>query len=423
MRLESRFFLISFVITLLFFYTLNQGVVLSNGNTNVEINQAPWPTNGWSTSISEEQGMDSDLLDQSKSYITMNNLPIKSFVIIKNGYLVYEYYPDPAFDSATKIHIWSVTKAFTTSLIGIAHDQGLIPDISEKILSIFSNWTITNPSWQDELTVENLLEMRSGFVQVKSSQYKNQSDSVQYLLDRDMITPPDTEWSYNHGDAHLLSAMLTIRSNKSASEFAQDNLFNHLGISDFNWEADLQGINIGSSGISLSPLDMAKFGYLYLQNGTWDGRQVISSEWIATATSELSNYTETNDNEGYGYSWGVNPREGYYSTYGKYGQAIFVYPDNDLIIVYTSNFSGETEIGAESLLNIINWYVLPSIQREQDVTTPVQSTKSSEVVQNETPPVQSTKSSEVVISGNSVLMVLFASASGKVVKKKLDPGI
>ncbi|MHA2091004.1 MAG: serine hydrolase domain-containing protein [Candidatus Kariarchaeaceae archaeon] len=401
MGFNRHFLPFSIVTLLLFFCYANPSLSFGSEDSPLfQINQAPWSTIGWTTSTPEDQGMESEILDQVKKYITSNDLPLRSFVIIKNGYLVYEYYPDPAFNSNTKTHLFSIAKPITTTLIGIAVDQGLIAGVNENVLTIFSNWTLTNLSWQNELTVENLLKMRSGFVQAHAFQYSNQTDSIQYLLDRDMVSSPDSVWSYNHGDAHLLSAILSIRSNKSASEFAQDHLFNYLGISDFHWEADLMGINWGSTGIFLNPLDMAKFGYLYIQNGMWDGNQVLSSEWITTATSELTNYQEINRNESFGYSWWINSEEGYYVAKGIFGNRIFVYPDHDLVVVYTSNFLEDLEFGVESIYNINNWFVLPSIK--QDTT----STESSTTETIKTRTSDSTSSSDVIAPMNIVLIAL-----------------
>ena len=119
----------------------------------------------------------------------------------------------------------------------------------------------------------------------------------------------------------------------SALEFAKVNLFAPLGVSDVVWLSDPQGITIGWSRLHLRPLDMAKIGYLFLNEGIWDGEQIISAEWIAESTRP---YIETGFPDEYGYQWWVDHQGRFYFASGYGGQLIVVFPEQNMVIVITS---------------------------------------------------------------------------------------
>jgi CubicO group peptidase (beta-lactamase class C family) len=153
-----------------------------------------------------------------------------------------------------------------------------------------------------------------------------------------MAYEPGEGWTYNSGASHLLSAIVTEATGTPLRDYAMDNLLTPLGIesSDVSWPQDRQGYYWGSGGAGMVPLDMLKFGYLYLNNGTWDGEQIVPSEWVQRSSETLFDF---NDYSGYSYQWWTYPTDivNVLAAVGYQGQFIFVIPELDMVVVFTSS--------------------------------------------------------------------------------------
>ena len=313
-----------------------------------------WPTEGWMNSTPEEQGMDSAKLQEMIDHIADEDLDVHSVIVIRHGYVVLEEYPDPyqgvsrtqAFNGTH--FLYSATKSFSSCLIGIAIDKGYIDNTSQTMLSFFPNYTIANLDERKErVTLRNLLTMRSGLPWEQQSTPFNSPDNdvfqlnfnssggVQYVLDMPMEYEPDEVFHYNSGASHLLSGIVEETTGLSTLDFAAEHLFSPLGIDPYYWYRDRRGVYFGGYDLQLEPLDMAKFGYLFLNNGTWDGEQIVSSEWVNESTTLVSTYY---GERGYAYQWWTMPDLGVFYAAGMYGQYIFVSPEDDLVVVFTSGY-------------------------------------------------------------------------------------
>jgi CubicO group peptidase (beta-lactamase class C family) len=324
-----------------------------------------WPTESWQTSSPETQGMNSQILDQLFQHLHSFEFCYNSFLVIRHGYIVFEAYPNPVYDQDTIHFLASVTKSFTAGIFGIAVDQGLIGGIHDSLLGYFPNRSIANPSpLKDSITIRDLLTMKTGLQWDEGSyayddprnsfvQWMSSDDGVQFVLDLPMVCAPNIKWYYNTGASSMLSALISVTSGGTTLDFAQEYLFNPLGIKRYSWSADSHGINYGGFGLSLLPRDMAKYGFLYLQNGRWEDQQIISASWIAESTYT---YTLFYPGHGYGYHWITYPALNGYAAFGAGGQGIFVIPKYDLVIVVTAE-----EPGGVPFLNLILNYVLPSL--------------------------------------------------------------
>jgi CubicO group peptidase (beta-lactamase class C family) len=300
-----------------------------------------WPTDGWLTSTPEEQGMDSETLADMLMLIQDEDYKIDSLTIVRNGYIVldvaiYPFIPD------TKHFIHSCTKSIISALIGIAIDQGKIKSVDVPLLDFFpSRQTANLDAQKTAITLEDLLTMSTGFRCRDSYLYRweglqdlrSSKDWIQYMLDLPMQEEPGTRFEYCNGASFLLSAILQESTGVSAEEYAREYLFTPLGISDYHWPANPQGISIGWGEMYLRPHDMAKIGYLYLQGGIWEGKQILSAEWVRESTRKHISATLE---DGYGYQWWVH-EAGFYLALGYAGQFIYVLPDKDLIVVFTSD--------------------------------------------------------------------------------------
>jgi len=310
-----------------------------------------WPTVAWRSATPAEQGMNETRLQEMMDLIQTGNHGIDSILVIHNGYLVWEEYPnDILYDSDSPHILYSVTKSVTSTLVGIAIDKGFIQSVDQKVVDFFTEVTIANmDANKSNMTVEHLLTMTAGFEWDEISYgYADSRNSlsqaiasgnyVQYVLDCPMAYVPGTHFTYNTGNTQVLSAIITRATGMSTDVFAQKYLFEPLGITSANWEKDSRGIASGGTNLYLTPRDMAKFGYLFLNNGAWDGKQIVSAYWVQESTRNIGS--------NYGYLWWVNTTFEYYNAAGYLGQRIFIAPGSDLICVITTsrdetNFVGQ----------------------------------------------------------------------------------
>jgi CubicO group peptidase (beta-lactamase class C family) len=319
-----------------------------------------WPTTGWRTSSPESQSMDSAKLDQMAREIDEKKIPIKSVLVIRHGFIVAEKNQFPATKNTT-YELYSCTKSFTSTLVGIMVDQGLLK-LEQPVLSFFPDKTFENVDERKKaMTVENLLTMTSGLEwnegdRVYQEMYTS-ADWVKYVLDKPMAAQPGTQVVYNSGSSHVLSAIVGQAAGMPTLEFARKYLFEPLGIKNptWTWNADSQGNPIGGWGLQLSTRDMAKLGYLFLHEGQWDGRQIVSAEWVKNATTDRMPNKAVGE-DGYGFQWWTIGDKGY-AAQGRYGQIIYVHPELDLVVVMTAQLDNSAPEW-----DLINQYIIPACQ-------------------------------------------------------------
>jgi len=301
-----------------------------------------WPTAGWQTSSPEAQGVDSAKLVEGLQEIKQNGISIHSIWIVRGGFVFLDAYFYP-YDGSYYHDLGSVTKSVMTTLIGIAADQGEL-DLDQSMLSFFVDRTVANRDARKEsITVRHLAAMTSGFevdlvddentlIEMRAS-----DDWVQFSLDRPVVAEPGTRFAYDSASIHLLSAILQQATGMTAAEYAQANLFEPLGITNFYWPADATGYTRGWGDLALHPRNAAKIGFLFLHQGQWEGRQVVSREWVNMATDAHIS-TGRDEDEYYGYGWWVErPDDGLnvFRADGRNGQRIFVITSMNMVIVTT----------------------------------------------------------------------------------------
>jgi len=268
-------------------------------------------------------------------------------------------------------------------LVGIAIDQGYIEGVDQTVLSLFPDREITNlDARKQAMTVEDLLTMRAGLDWppgpcwwldgAECSDYTTQimledEDSLQFILDQPMANDPGSTFVYTSGASHLLSAMIREQTGLSALDFAKEHLFKPLGIRNVTWQTDGEGLYMGWSDLAMYPHDMAKFGYLFLNEGQWDGEQIVSAEWVrASQQPHAANNSNVGIQPMYGYQWWVNPDLRFYNAAGSGGNYIIVIPEQDMVVVFTSNIKGKqlgqgkwSEATPEELFRV---YILPAVE-------------------------------------------------------------
>jgi CubicO group peptidase (beta-lactamase class C family) len=192
-------------------------------------------------------------------------------------------------------------------------------------------------------------------------EWTSQPDWVQAVLDWPVAYEPGTRFTYNSGGSHLLSAIFQQATGQTAEAFAAENLFAPLGITDWYWRTDPQGINTGGWGLYLTPREMAKFGYLFLNGGVWDGQQIVPAAWAGTATTQHIRAGGQWLSDGYGYQWWVDAK-GYYMALGYGGQYIVVVPERNMVMITTSALPLNSYFVPEDLLN---HYILPASESSE----------------------------------------------------------
>lgn len=281
-----------------------------------------------------------------------------SVLVLRGGDLVLERYYGGAGPDIRR-EVYSVTKSFSATLIGIAIDRGNISGMDERVLDFFPNRPVSNPGPEKAaITLEDLLTMTSGLDWTEDDAsiqtLYTSPDWVQHVLDLPIAEPPGIRFNYCTGCSHLLTAIIEQATGMSALDFARQGLFEPLGLEAAEWQTDAQGIPIGGWGLQLTPREMARLGYLYLRGGRWKDQQVVSTQWIQAATSAQVAAEPGYD---YGYQWWVRPSIEGYAAIGRGGQMVAVIPGKDLVVVFTST-SGDSD----TLFKLIEDYMLPAVK-------------------------------------------------------------
>jgi CubicO group peptidase (beta-lactamase class C family) len=335
-----------------------------------------WPTAGWQSASPESQGMDSGRLADLLEHIKTQNYPIRSVLVIRKGYLVTEAYFLPFREGLWHI-IHSCTKSILSTLTGIAIEKGQLAGDQLNILDFFPEYNAANNNaWKQSLELRHLLMMATGMEARDSYLYewegldnmRASADWVKYMLDLPMINAPGSTFDYSNGSSFLIAAILQKAVQMDGLEYAFQHLFNHLGISRDNvdWPMNPQGIVYGWGQMRLRPADMAKFGFLYLHKGNWEGNQLVSRDWVRSATRPQIQAGTAAEN--YGYQWWMG-NQGYFWALGYSGQYIIVHPEQNLVTVFSSALPENNANIPETLYNN---YILDAIRSGEAIAEDAQ---------------------------------------------------
>lgn len=303
-----------------------------------------WPTKQWQTSTPEEQGMESAALAKLVTFGATRSLD--SLLLVRHGRIVLDAYYAP-YTADIPHAINSSTKAVVGTLTEMVHKDGLLDRLDHPVLDFFSDRTIANVDERKKaITIQKLLDMTSGiewdegFEGGKEQSLRDlgrSSDWVQFILDRPMAHTPGDTFYYNSGNPHLLSAIITKLTGLSAQDYAKAKLFGPLGIESFVWRRDPRGLSTGGFGLALHARDMAKIGYLYLRNGRWEDRQLLSPDWIDKVSHATVNMNATFDPSlRYSNFFWAMPDRNVYMAVGYHCQVIMVLPGPDVVAVMTA---------------------------------------------------------------------------------------
>jgi CubicO group peptidase (beta-lactamase class C family) len=315
-----------------------------------------FPDVAWRTASPERVGIPSSVLarvDERLNARTWRGL--SSFLVIRHGYLVREsYYGGSSRDDVHTMQ--SVSKSVTSLVTGIAADDGSV-DIAAPVLSLLPQYTGASPDPRlAQVTVRHLLEMRSG-INFYENPYpgsplerlnNSSGDWVRIALEQPFNADPGALWQYNSGGVIALGAAVASAAKMPFQQYARDRLFGPLGISTQYWYASsYDGTVHTGGGLNLRAIDLARLGYLVLHQGQWNGKQIVSRDWIARSTAPVTfrNSFLGGTSTDYGLLWwlaAINPAAStedvnnrVIMASGNLNQFLFVVPSLDLVVVNT----------------------------------------------------------------------------------------
>jgi CubicO group peptidase (beta-lactamase class C family) len=345
-----------------------------------------WPNTAWRYKTMAEVGINATRINNLISSIQAGTYgKFDSLVIVKNGYIVSENYFNGS--SATQAHeLRSVTKSVASAMIGIATDKTYLT-VDDKIVDIFGPYytsignPIANPSaWKSAMTVKNVLTQKHGSQWTEFcsncvtdlTQMSYSPDWNKYVLDKAMAVAPGTVFNYSTGHSGLLGGIIKRKTPYKPEDFAKTFLFDPIGIKSENWQPwiDSTGMITTGAGLSLTAQDMARFGFLMLNRGKWNGQQIVSQAYLDAAY----NVDGFNVIDGfprpahYGYQMWLLPATVGSRTYlmrscwGVGGQFIYVVPELDLVVVTTaSNFDYPYSSYADVSIDLMEQQILPAV--------------------------------------------------------------
>jgi len=346
-------------------------------------------SDGWRVAAPAVIGLDGSQLCGMINWLDgLSGSNIHSVLVARQGMLAFEHYRKgsdnawaeqltDAIHGPTTLHdMRSVSKSVTSLLVGIAVDRKLISSIDEPVFKYFPEYADLRTTQKDRVTIRHLLTMSAGLRWNENLPYTNPNNSEvamlrsadrwRFALEPPVVDDPGSDWNYSGGCTELLGAIVRKSTGGPIDKFAQDALFAPLGISDTTWFRYPDGIPAAASGLRLRSRDLAKIGQLVLQRGQWGGKQVVSAQWIAEATS--SQIGAADRIYFYGYQWWlgrslINKREiTWVFASGLGGQRLFIVPALDLICVVTAGHYADAMQNWVPLV-IFNRYVLSAVQR------------------------------------------------------------
>ncbi|MDT0121868.1 serine hydrolase [Paenibacillus sp. RRE4] len=302
------------------------------------------------------------MAEQLKGFIdtiTEEKLLVHSVRLLQNGRLLDEWHSDG--DRRRVQH--SISKSFTCMAVGLAVEEGLI-QLDNTLGDYFPyDQTQQNPSQLPsprELTLRDLLRMSSGHdsppLWADERASLEEKDWAKHYMSLSLDRLPGEHFTYSSGDTFMISAMLQEAIGLTVKDYLIPRLFEPLGMVDIQWETSPLGITLGCAGLWLSNEELSRFGQFLLQEGRWNGKQLVPADWIRVVTRKQ---IETNGDgdwgKGYGYQFWMCSHDAYRAD-GAYGQFCIVLPSQEAVISINSE-----EENMQGILNAVWDQILPAL--------------------------------------------------------------
>jgi CubicO group peptidase (beta-lactamase class C family) len=320
------------------------------------VDYTPASGRDWKVSPPAAQGLDPT--DVARLYLDATGLStLYSILIVKNGHLIAEgYFNEGSIDQVYARQ--SITKSYTSALVGVALQQGYLESVDQKMVEFFPEVAgQIADSRKEQITIRHLLQMRAGY---PDEEYERQyldslffTDNYHWiprLVDFPLMNDPGAGFNYSNLTSHLLAIIVARAVGSDLRSYGQEHLFSAIDAEVGDWSTDADGYNFGCFEISFTARDMAKFGSLYLHGGRYGGTQVLSADWVEESLQRYSEHIARGGQTastvgryfrdiGYGYQWWSATVGGHRFDYGAGhgGQLIVLLHDLDMLIVTTAD--------------------------------------------------------------------------------------
>lgn len=306
-------------------------------------------------STPEAEGVASEAIVRLIGELDKNIDTMNSLMILRHGKVIAECWWAP-HTAETPHALYSLTKSFTSTAVGLAVAEGKF-SLDDPVIGFFPDELPAEPSENlKKMTVRDLLTMSCGHE--NEATRPSEGTWTKAFLAHPVVFEPGTHFCYNTPGSYMLSAILQQTTGQTTADWLQTRLFDKLKIKKPFWETSPQGVSIGGQGLFLCTEDIAKFGQLYLQEGIWNGEQILPAEWVSEATrKQVSNGDDPDSDwkQGYGFQF-WRCRHNIYRGDGAYCQFCVVIPEQDMVIASTADSAVYQEI--------LNYYwdiLLPAI--------------------------------------------------------------
>jgi CubicO group peptidase (beta-lactamase class C family) len=317
-------------------------------------------------STPEDQGLSGAALDAFVAALDASEQEIQTVMLLRHGHVVLEEEWSP-YRLADPHLLFSVSKSFTSTGVGLAIDAGLL-SLDDPVISFFDADELPETISDNlaAMTVRHLLTMTTGHAKDTVESLSRDRRMVKIFLGLDVEHEPGTVFVYNSGATYMLSAILQRLTGEKLLDYLRPRLFEPLGITEATWQVSSEGITVGGWGLSINTESLARFGQLLLQRGVWEGKQLVPAEWFEAATSrQVPNDTEENPDwhQGYGFQF-WRGRHNTYRGDGAFGQFCLIFPEYDAALIITS-----ATLDMQAVLNTVWNHLLPVLEGKE--VTPV----------------------------------------------------
>ena len=303
----------------------------------------------------ESQGVSSQAMLAFIEALDSSVDTMNSVIVVRHGQVIAEGWWDP-FAADTPHQMFSLTKSFTSTAIGLAQAEGKL-SVDDPVLKFFPDVTpAAGNDFQKGMRIRDLLAMSTGHRTEPS--FAGSTTWTKTFFEHPVLHKPGTIFLYNTPASYILSAIVQKATGQKESEYLQSRLFTPLGIGTPRWETSPEGVSIGGYGLWLRTEDIARFGQLYLQKGQWQGKQLVPADYVAAATArQTSNGSSpTSDwDQGYGYQFWRSRNKSFRGD-GAHGQFCMVLPDQDTVVAMTSGTRN-----MQSVMNVVWEKLLPAL--------------------------------------------------------------
>lgn len=254
-----------------------------------------------------------------------------------------------------KREVYSLSKTFTSTAVGVAVDNGLI-DVNERIVNIFPDKCPENISENlSKMKVKHLLSMNTGHSTCVMSKMSPADDCARAFLCQEVPFEPGTHFVYNTGATCMLGAIIEKRTGMSLYDYTYKNILAPLGIEGVYWSSVKDGTNEAGTGIHISCDDILKLGIMYLNKGLYEGKRIISEKWVEEASFPHSDNSGNGTPDwcsGYGYQIWKNAKEGYRGD-GAFGQLCMILPKYDAVVAVMANSMNSMQAEIDGVMELV----------------------------------------------------------------------